>query len=350
MESSGCDDRERGAPEPRRDREGGVPRMRDARESRAQPRSLLFVPGDSERKLAHALDAGADALILDLEDSVAPGRKAAARGLAAEFLSEHGSKPRLELWVRINAPSSPLVHEDLAAVVAARPRGLVVPKVRAAELAALAAALDERERRHGIDVGATRLLPIATETPASVLSMGEYCCGIRIDDPRLGGPGLAGSRPGGARLAGLTWGAEDLSAALGAATAVGEDGAWLPVYELARSLCLLAARAAGVAPIDTVYTNFRDAGGLRRQAREARRDGFSGKLAIHPDQIGIIHEAFQPTAAEIDAARRVVAAFEDANDGVVALDGRMLDEPHLQHARRLLARAAQSSADIGEEL
>jgi citrate lyase subunit beta/citryl-CoA lyase len=322
----------------------------DAREGGARLRSLLFVPGDSEKKLARALDAGADALILDLEVAVASSRKAAARGLVTEFLAAHGAPHGSEqsredggverpstrrktaaLWVRINAPSSPLIGEDLAAVVAARPRGLVVPKVRAAELGTIIAALDELERRHGLDIGATWLLPIATETPASLFSMGEY----------------SATSP---RLAGLTWGAEDLSAALGAATAVDEDGNWLPVYQLARSLCLLAARAAGVAAIDTVHTRFRDADGLRRQARDARRDGFSGKLAIHPDQIEIIHEAFAPSALEIDGARRVVKAFEGASDGVVALDGRMLDEPHLQHARRVLARAGQSAADITEEL
>jgi citrate lyase subunit beta/citryl-CoA lyase len=322
MASSGCDAPEAGA---RRD---GVARENAVRGVNEEPterlRSLLFVPGDSEKKLARALEAGADALILDLEDSVAQARKTAARALVAEFLSEHGSKHR-GLFVRINALSSPFVDEDLAAVVAARAAGLVVPKVRAAELRAFAAALDELERRHGGEIGATRLLPIATETPASLFSMGEYAAG-------------------GPRLAALTWGAEDLSAALGAATAVDEGGAWLPVYQLARSLCLLAARAAGVHAIDSVYTNFRDPDGLRRQALEAYRDGFSGKLAIHPDQIEIIHEAFRPSAAEVEAARRVVAAFERADDGVAALDGRMLDEPHLQRARRLLARSRQSGA------
>jgi citrate lyase subunit beta/citryl-CoA lyase len=328
----------------------------DARASSGAPRSLLFVPGDSEKKLARALDAGADALILDLEDSVAAERKATARGLVAEFLSAHGFKGGAKdrskegakdgskqsskqsstegakevspaLWVRINAPASAFIDEDLTAVVALRPRGLLVPKVRAAELGPLAASLDALERRHGLDHGAIWLLPTATETPASLFSMGDYAAS-------------------GHRLAALTWGAEDLSAALGAATAVGEGGAWLPVYELARSLCLLAAAAAGgVAAIDTVYTDFRDADGLRRQALEAHRDGFSGKLAIHPDQIEIIHAAFRPSAAEIDAARSVVAAFERAGNGVASVGGRMLDQPHLRRARRLLARAAHLGSD-----
>ncbi len=301
------------------------------------PRSLLFVPGDSEKKLARALDAGADALIMDLEDSVAPDRKAAARALVAEFLAvprvesggETGGKIAAAgpaLWVRVNALYSPYFADDLCAVVPHGPQGLVVPKLCAPELGAVDAALDALERRLGLDVGRTRLLPISTETPASLFSLGRYA-------------------ESGPRLAALTWGAEDLSAALGAVTAVGEEGAWLPVYELARSLCLLAARAAGVAAIDTVYTDLRDAQGLRRQALAARRDGFDGKLAIHPEQIGVIHEAFRPSAVEIAAARRVVAAFEAAADGAVALDGRMVDRPHLERARQVLARVVHSKAE-----
>lgn len=297
------------------------------------PRSLLFVPGDSERKLERALGAGADALILDLEDSVAVPRKRAARDLVTEYLNGGaGRASGPSLWVRINPPSTPLGVQDLASVVAARPDGLVVPKPRGpSEVAALAGELTRIERRHGLSAGATRLLPIATETPQSLFAMGGY---VEV----------------GSRLAALTWGAEDLSVALGASTAVDADGEWLFTYQLARALCLAAAAAGGVAAIDTVYTDFRDARGLQRRARDARRDGFAGKLAIHPEQIGIINEAFLPSSEEIAAARRVVAAFDAAESetgddageiGVAALDGKMLDRPHLIRARRLLALAAK---------
>lgn len=293
-------------------------------------RSLLFVPGDSERKLARGFDTGADALILDLEDSVAAPRKAAARALVAQCLQERAAG--ISLWVRINPLSTPLAAEDLASVVAGRPAGLVVPKLKAPrELGTLASELAQLERRHGISEGATKLLPIATETPASLFTMTGYA---EI----------------GPRLEALTWGAEDLSAALGAATAVDGDGEWLFTYQLARSLCLAAAAAAGVGAVDTVYTDFRDTDGLRRQSLQARRDGFTGKLAIHPDQIPIINEAFRPSSDEIADARRVVAAFDAAGDaasqdagatGVVALNGKMLDRPHLLRARRLLALAGK---------
>ena len=286
-------------------------------------RSLLFVPGDSEKKLERALDAGADALILDLEDSVALPRKAAARALVAEFLEQH-AQATTALWVRINPPSTPLARDDLAEIVACGPRGLVVPKVLAHELGPLGAELQRLELDAGLEAGVTQLLPIATETPASLFSLGGYT-------------------DVGPRLAGLTWGAEDLSVALGAASAVDGDGRWLFTFELARTLCLAAAHAAGVAAIDTVYTEFRDAEGLRRQAAEARRDGFTGKLAIHPDQVAIINEAFQPSRAEVDAAHRIVAAFDQApaTAGAVAHEGRMLDRPHLLRARRLLTLAAR---------
>lgn len=296
-------------------------------------RSLLFVPGDSEKKLARGFDAGADALILDLEDSVAAPRKAAARALVAQCLQERArSAAGVSLWVRINPLSTPLAAEDLASVVAGRPAGLVVPKLKAPrELGALASDLAQLERRYDIPEGATKLLPIATETPASLFTMMDYA-------------------ETGPRLEALTWGAEDLSAALGASTALDDDGEWLFTYQLARSLCLAAAAAAGVGAVDTVYTDFRDADGLRRQALQARRDGFTGKLAIHPNQIPIINEAFRPSDDELDAARGVVAAFDAAGDaagrdgtatGVVALNGKMLDRPHLLRARRLLALAGK---------
>jgi citrate lyase subunit beta / citryl-CoA lyase len=198
----------------------------------------------------------------------------------------------------------------------------VLPKVRSADdVVVLANRLVELERGSGMKPGVTKILPIATETPAGVLS-------------------LAGYARGGPRLAALTWGAEDLSVALGAAVNVDERGEWLPPYQLARSLCLLAAAAAGVAAIDTPYTDFRDTEGLARQAAAARRDGFTGKLAIHPAQVDIINQAFQPDAQEVAAARRIVAAFDAAAGvGVVAVDGKMLDRPHLVRARRTLELA-----------
>jgi len=284
-------------------------------------RSMMFVPGDSEKKLAKCATLPADALILDLEDSVSPARKAHARGLAAEFVAHRPASPR-SIWVRINPLGTAECSADLASVMAARPDGLVLPKVwSAGDVIELGHWLDELERRFDIALGATRVMPIATETAAAVLTLESYLgCGRR--------------------LAALAWGAEDLCVALGATTNVDERGEWLPPYELARSLCLLAAAGAGVPAIDTVYTKLGDANGLERQARAARRDGFVGKLAIHPEQIEILNRAFQPTAEELEHARRVVAAFDAEGVGVVTLDGRMLDRPHLQRARRTLRLAS----------
>lgn len=285
-------------------------------------RSMLFVPGDGERKLARARQSDADALILDLEDSVAPSRKAHARRLVAEQL--RADRRRAALWVRIHPVAGGEWTDDLDAVLDARPDGLVLPKPRSPDdVARLSERLDELEPRLGIGRGSTRILPIVTETASSVLSAGGY----------------ARSSP---RLAALTWGAEDLSVALGAETAVDERGEWLPPYQLARSLCLLAASAAGVAAIDTVHANFRDGAGFRAQARAAKRDGFAGALLIHPDQVAIANEVFGPGADEIERARRIVAAFAASpGTGVVSLDGRMLDRPHLERARRVLALAGR---------
>lgn len=286
-------------------------------------RSMLFVPGDSSRKLEKAQSAPADALIVDLEDSIDAANKETARALTAEFLQQRSSMRARTLWVRVNGASDPNFGADVAAAVQGGADGIVLPKPRsAADVLALAEHLDTLEPRLGRAFGTTKILPIATETPGSVLALGAYAsCGPR--------------------LAAITWGAEDLSAALGAATAVDEDGRWLPPYELARSLCLLAAGAAAVAAVDTVYTNIADADGLRRSALAARRDGFAGKLAVHPDQVEILNRAFLPTAAEVAAAEAVVTAFARAGGaGVVAHGGRMLDRPHLQRALRVLALAA----------
>lgn len=290
-------------------------------------RSLLFVPGDSQRKLEKALTAGADVLIVDLEDSVAPGRKAAAREIAAGFLAGAGKAAR-PVYVRVNALSTGLTDDDLAAVMAARPAGIMLPKAEGGgDVSRLSVKLRVQEAEHGIADGATRILPLITETPAALFAAGTY---------------------GGAseRLAGLTWGAEDLSAAIGARTARDEAGRYTDVFALARATTLLAAGAAGVAAIDTVFTDFRDEDGLKRECLAAERDGFAGKLAIHPAQVPIINAAFTPSEEAVAQARRVAAAFAEAGEtGVVALDGEMLDRPHLSRARAVLARAGLSPDD-----
>jgi len=285
----------------------------------APPRSMLFVPADSEKKLAHARTTSADALILDLEDSVDAARKDRARALAAEFVRDEHARP---IFVRINALDTPEARADLDAILPARPDGLIVPKVRAADdVARLSVLLDALEPRAGIRVGATAIVPIATETPAAVFALGRYAGVSR-------------------RLAYLTWGAEDLSAALGAETAVDADGEWLPPYQLVRTLCLLAAANAGVPAIDTVHTDLVDETRLMRQALAAKRDGFVGKLAVHPAQVDLLNEVFTPSGEEIERARRIVAAFESMpGTGTVSIDGRMLDHPHLVRARRLLTLA-----------
>jgi citrate lyase subunit beta/citryl-CoA lyase len=283
-------------------------------------RSLLFVPGDRPERFAKAVASGADAVILDLEDSVAPGRRAAAREAVAAALGAAAPGGRaVPLLVRINPVGGEEAVADLTALAAVPAAdGLVLPKAEGKrsldDLGALLAA-------HGMVP--PPVLPIATETPVAMFRLGEYA-------ERAGG------------LLALTWGAEDLPAAVGSAAAREADGRWTPPYELARSLALFAAAAAGVPAIETVFPAFRDADGLRRMAERAARDGFTGMLAIHPAQVEAIHAAFTPDAAAVAAAERVVAAFGAASDrGAVALDGRMLDAPHLTQARRVIARAGQ---------
>lgn len=289
-------------------------------------RSLLFVPGDSERKLAKAESVPADALVFDLEDAVAPASKATARARVREFLAARSSGRRPELWVRINALDHAEAGADLAAVIPLRPDGIVLPKARSADdVNLLSQRIGVYEVEHDIPVGSIRILPVATETPQAVFALGGY--------------GNCGKR-----LAGLTWGAEDLAAAVGASANRDSEGRWTMPYQVVRSLCLFAAHAAGVEAIDTLYANFRDEDGLRRACEEARRDGFSGMLAIHPAQVGIINRAFRPSAEEVARAQRIVDLFAaNPGAGTLALDGAMLDMPHLQQARRLLARAAASS-------
>ncbi len=283
-------------------------------------RSLLFVPGDDERKIAKGLASAADALILDLEDAVAPPRKAVARALCAATLA--AATARMKLWVRINALDTAAALLDLAAVVKARPFGIMLPKCRGAEdVRQVAHYLAALEARDGVAAGTTRILPIVTETGSSLLGLSSY------ESPSL------------PRLHGMLWGGEDLAADLGAATNRDEDGRYAAPYQLARSLCLFAAASASVIAVDAVYTHFRDAAGLKQEALAALRSGFSAKAAIHPDQIDIINEAFTPTAVDVAAARQVMAAFDASpGAGVVAVDGKMLDRPHYRTAQRVLAR------------
>jgi citrate lyase subunit beta / citryl-CoA lyase len=275
-------------------------------------RSLLFVPGDRPDRMEKALGCGADALILDLEDSVAPAAKPEARRAAARFLDSNNAA---KIWVRVNPLDSPENERDLQAVLPSHPDGIVLPKAEGGDcVAELARRLSERGN------ATARILAIATETPAAMFRLGTY---------------------GGAkRLAGLTWGAEDLPAAIGASTSREEDGRYTPPYELARSLCLFGAAAAGVAPIETVYPAYRDLEGLERYARRARRDGFTGMMAIHPDQVPAINAAFTPSEEEVAHARAVVEAFAASpGAGALSLDGRMIDRPHLVQAQRILAAA-----------
>ncbi len=284
-------------------------------------RSLLFVPGDSERKLARSLVSPADVLILDLEDSVAAQRRPVARGMVSDFMAEARKGPgKSQHWVRINPLDGQDWEADLAGVMPAAPDGIIHPKPSSgADVHKLSIALSQAESRLGLTSGKTRILPIVTEVPISVLQLNTYVNSS-------------------ARLAGLSWGAEDLGAVIGSLSSRDEHGAYTSPYRLVRDLCLITASAAGCEPIDTVYTNFRDSGGLRTEALAARRDGFTGKIAIHPDQVHVINEVFTPSAEEIAHALRVKGAFGE-NAGVASLDGMMLDMPHLKLAERILARA-----------
>ena len=283
-------------------------------------RSLLFVPGDDERKLAKGFASSADALILDLEDAVAPARKAAAREICASTLQAASTTKKL--FVRVNALDTGQTLADLAAILRGRPYGVVLPKCRGGDDVRLVGHyLGALEAREGIERGATRILPIATETGAAMFGLGSYA-GVE-------------------RLCGIFWGGEDLAADLGAVANRDAVGRYTGPYELARSLCLYAAAAAQVDAVDAVYTNFRDLEGLKSEAAQALRDGFSAKAAIHPDQVEPINAAFTPSAGDVAWAKRVIAAFDEApGAGVASLDGKMLDRPHYRTAQRVLARAA----------
>lgn len=287
----------------------------------------MFVPGDSEKKLAKAPALGADVIIIDLEDAVAPEAKDAARALTRDWLAatERGAPDGPQYWVRINPLDGPLWQQDVAAIVPARPAGLMIPKVRDPDqLQRLIDMLDEQETRAGLTPGATRLLPLVSETPQAANAIPAWGR-IGEDAPRL---------------AGLTWGAEDLSAAIGATRKHDAEGRWTDLFRMVRAQVLLAAHAAGVAAIDTLHADFRDTAGLERVARESHADGFSGMLAIHPSQVPIINAAFTPGEAELAEARAIVDLFAaNPGAGALQLDGRMIDQPHLVQARKLLARA-----------
>ncbi len=285
-------------------------------------RSWLFVPADAPSKLDKASGSGADVVILDLEDSVAEQRKPDARRLASRFLAERPAPRTPAVFVRINPLSGPHALADLATVVPGGPDGIVLPKPDGAEdVVRLDHYLTALEASAALAAGRIRILPIATETPRALFTLGGY-------------------RGSSTRLAGLTWGAEDLPAAVGASTNRGEDGGYSDLCRLARTLCLAGASAAELPPIETVYPAFRDLAGLEAYAIRARRDGFVGMMAIHPQQVPVINAIFMPTAQELEHARKVVALFEaDPGTGTVALEGRMLDLPHLKQARALLEAA-----------
>jgi citrate lyase subunit beta/citryl-CoA lyase len=279
-------------------------------------RSLLFVPADSERKLARGPQSGADALILDLEDSVVPANRPMARSQARDFLGSTGSAG-FRRYVRVNPLSSGMVLDDLTAVVPARPDGILLPKCVPEDLRTLDHYLSAFEAAAALSPGTTRIIAIATETPAAMFTLGDY----------------AGMTQ---RLEGITWGAEDLAACLGGNNRR-SDGTYDDVFRLARSLCLLGAAAAGVMPIDTIYTDFRDEAGLATECAAAKRSGFAAKMAIHPVQIPVINNAFSAGEEELAWAHKVVAVFaENPDAGTIALDGKMVDKPHLTLARRLL--------------
>lgn len=286
-------------------------------------RSALFVPGDSERKLTKGLESGADALFIDLEDSVSLDSKAAARDTTTAFLKEQKSRKEIPLlYVRMNAFDSGLWEDDLTSIMQAAPVGIVLPKSdHGKDVTKLDSLLRVHEAENGLGDGDTRVVAIITETAIGTLNAGTY-------------------RRSSQRLQAVAWGAEDLSADVGAPRRRKDNGAYRDLFRFARIQTLLGAIAAGVEPLDTVYPDFRDEAGLRNECMEAMYDGFTGKMAIHPAQVPIINEAFTPSADEIARSKQIVAAFEEAgNPGVLAINGEMLDRPHLRKAQKLLARA-----------
>lgn len=287
-------------------------------------RSMLFIPGDSEKKLAKVAECGADAVILDLEDAVAPQNKEAARERVTAFLAgtPRGKRPS-QYWVRVNPFDTGLTLTDLAAVMGGAPEGIMQPKTNSPEdVRRLSHYLDAFEAAQGIAPGSTMILPVATETAAAPFTLGDF------------------AHAGLERLVGLTWGAEDLAAAVGASGNRDVSGEWAFTYRMVRSLTLLAAHAAGVQALDTLYVDFRDDEGLRGSCRAARAEGFTGRIAIHPAQVAGINASFMPSAEEIAHAQRVLDAFAaNPGAGTVGLDGKMIDIPHFKQAETVLAQA-----------
>lgn len=288
-----------------------------------QIRSALFVPGDSERKLAKVASVGADAVIIDLEDAVVEDNADFARALTAEFLRSHPRDSRsFEIWIRPKPTSHPGCLSDLASVIRYAPDRLLLPKSRSGDdVVLLDHYISAFEARDGIETQSVKIVPILTETPESVIKAWSY--------PRCS-----------SRLAGFSWGPVDLATALGAATNRAADGNFDSPYLFARAVCLLTARSAGVMPIDTIEANFRDLDLLALKVSEARRSGFTGKLAIHPDQVEVINDGFRPTPEEVDKANRIISAFEGHSRGAIAIDGEMMDLPHLLQARAVVAMAS----------
>ena len=285
-------------------------------------RSWLFAPGDSQRKMTKAQESEADVVLLDLEDAVAPDAKPGARVLVRDFLASLGDEDRQRVWVRVNPLDGPHTSDDLAAVMPARPGGIMLPKSRGRhDVEALDTLLSPLESETGIKVGSTPVIALVTEVAAAMFTTGDY--------------------PGAPRLAAMTWGAEDLADSIGALANRGPGGEYTFTYELARSLTLLGAAAAGVPAIETIDADFRNLDGLAARAQQVRRDGYRGMLAIHPAQVPIINAAFSPSEEELAEAREIVALFE-ANPGVgtIGHGGRMLDRPHLSRAQQLLAQDA----------
>lgn len=282
--------------------------------------SLLFVPADSEKKFEKAKGIGADGLILDLEDSVAPPNKAAARATLSSWIEASRGPRDWGFWVRVNPLDTGMTGDDLEAVVRPGLDGIVLPKSNGGQdVETVAAMIDPLEAAAGMPKGHVKIIVVATETAAAMFNLGSYA-------------------PAHPRLVALTWGAEDLGAVVGATANKEPDGNWTQPYQLARSLCLFAAANAGVQALDTLYADFRDPEGLEASCRASRRDGFTGRLAIHPDQVAGIRRAFAPSEADLALARRIVTAFDDNPGlGTIGLDGKMYDIPHLKQARRTLA-------------
>ena len=297
----------------------------------AQPRSFLFVPADHEKKIDRGIASQAEAIVLDLEDSVTEERRDVARQLARETLDSQVDRTQKKIWVRINSLDTGIALKDLARIVGGKPDGVVLPKcVSGAYVTRLDHYLTALEAREDVEQGSIEILPVATETPASIFKLGTYALTSY-------------------RLHGLTWGAEDLSTAVGASNNKNDDGSYTHTFELARSLCLFGARAANVRAIEGAYTNFRNLQGLKATVNKARREGFSGMIAIHPDQVDLINAGFIPDKSEIERAKNIVDAFKDAgHEGAIQYQGTMLEKPHLTQALMLLRMLPSNDANHHE--